>query len=71
MPEMIPTPESSNVEAIGYDERNEEVWVTFRTSGTYSYPGVPEHVWEQFQQADSKGRFVNMVLKVDFVGNRA
>ncbi|MFC6175052.1 KTSC domain-containing protein [Subtercola frigoramans] len=68
---MISTPESSNVEAIGYDQQYEEVWVVFRSSGAYRYPGVPEHVWEEFVRSSSKGQFVNQVLKVDYVGFRS
>lgn len=62
-PEMIPTPESGTVLEIGYDHALEEVWVTFRTSGTYVYSQVAEVVWLEFLAAGSKGQFVNNVLK--------
>ncbi len=62
-PDMEPTPESSNVEEIGYDADAEEVWVRFRGSGCYVYSGVPAVVYEDFCAAPSKGSFVNQVLK--------
>jgi hypothetical protein len=62
-PEMKPTPESSNVLEIGYDEMNEEVWVCFDKSGLYIYSNVPAVVWHDFEAAPSKGSFVNQVLK--------
>jgi hypothetical protein len=62
MPEMTPTPESSNVVSIGYDPMSSEVWVEFN-SGTYVYMEVPEFIWEQFRDSDSKGSFVHSHLK--------
>jgi hypothetical protein len=70
-PEMEPTPESSNVEEIGYDADAEEVWVRFRGSGFYVYSGVPAVVWEDFRAAPSKGSFVNAVLKPTYPYHRA
>lgn len=65
-PEMEHTPESSNVEEIGYDADAEEVWVRFKGSGFYVYSGVPAVVWEDFRAASSKGGFVNEVLKPSY-----
>jgi hypothetical protein len=55
--------ESSCVAAIGYDGGAQEVYVEFIESGTYAYRSVPERVWQRFLAADSKGTFVNDVLK--------
>jgi hypothetical protein len=54
---------STNVAEIGYDESAEEVYVDFITSGLYAYRGVPLHVWQEFEAAESKGGFVNQILK--------
>ena len=54
---------SSNVAAIGYDENAEEVYVEFISSGLYAYRGVPLPIWQEFEAADSKGGFVNQILK--------
>lgn len=55
--------ESSAVARIGYDERAEEVYVEFVDDGTYAYRGVPPWVWNELEAAESKGTFVNRVLK--------
>lgn len=70
-PDMQPTPESSSVAEIGYDEQAEEVWVTFVQSGTYVYSQVPQVVWDEFCAAASKGAFVNSVLKPGYPYRRA
>ena len=57
------TPESEPIEAIGYDEPNEEAWVRFRSGSTYAYSNVPAGVFEQFRTSDSKGGFVNRELR--------
>jgi hypothetical protein len=55
--------ESSCVAAIGYDHGAQEVYVEFIGSGTYAYRPAPDSVWQAFLAADSKGTFVNEVLK--------
>ncbi|HEX6753918.1 MAG TPA: KTSC domain-containing protein [Solirubrobacterales bacterium] len=55
--------ESSCVARIGYDEAAEEAYVEFHDSGAYAYRGVPAQVFEEFLRADSKGVFVNTVIK--------
>ena len=66
MPEMIFV-DSSNVEAIGYDAETRELHVRFVKSGeTYVYYGVEEWVFEDFKRSDSKGTFLNTVIKVKY-----
>ena len=55
--------ESSCVAAIGYNGDEQEVYVQFIESATYAYWPVTESVWLGFLAADSKGTFVNDVLK--------
>ena len=55
--------ESSCVAAIGYDHGAQEAYVEFIESGTYVYWPVPDLIWQRFLAADSKGTFVNDVLK--------
>jgi lysyl-tRNA synthetase class 2 len=62
-PEMIPTPESTTVLEIGYDEDLSEVWVAFDSGSTYVYSDVSRAVWDEFQAAPSKGQFVAYVLR--------
>ncbi len=65
MPRMQPV-ESSWVAAIGYDPSASEVYVELLASGTYVYRPVPPSVWRAFAAAESKGSFVNEVLKPEY-----
>jgi hypothetical protein len=62
--------ESSAVAAVGYDRAAEEAYVEFVDGGLYAYAHVPYVIWRAFQAADSKGRFVNAVLKPHFPARR-
>jgi hypothetical protein len=62
IPKMHPV-ESSAVAKIGYDAEAEEAYVEFLGVGLYAYEGVPVDVFEELANADSKGTFVNAVIK--------
>jgi hypothetical protein len=74
-PEQLPalTPvKSSNVFAIGYDAREQKLFVQFRDHGSdrtakpgalYRYDNVPPKVWQRFQAARSKGKFLALHIK--------
>jgi hypothetical protein len=55
--------ESSAVARIGYDAEAEEAYVEYLGGGLYAYEGVPPGVFEELATADSKGTFVNTVIK--------
>ncbi len=58
------TVESASIDAVGYDDANEELYLRFRESGdTYAYYGVEPEVYEELMQAGSMGRFVNLKIK--------
>lgn len=58
MPEMIYV-DSSNIEAIGYDDDAQELHVQFLCSAYYIYSGVPRFVFDDLMNAASKGSFLN------------
>lgn len=62
IPKLQPV-ESSAVARIGYDAEAEEAYVEYIGGGLYSYEGVPPDVFEELVNADSKGTFVNTVIK--------
>jgi KTSC domain len=62
IPKMNPV-DSSCVAKIGYDSNAEEAYVEFHDSGLYAYRGVPARVYDAFVTAESKGTFVNEVIK--------
>jgi len=62
MPEMVYV-DSSNIEAIGYDDKTQELHVQFLSGGYYIYHGVPRHIFDSFLEAPSKGSFLNREVK--------
>jgi len=55
--------ESSAVARIGYDAEAEEAYVEYLGGGRYAYEEVPAGVFEELANAESKGTFVNTVIK--------
>ena len=62
MPEMIYV-DSSNIEAIGYDDDAQELHVQFLSGGYYIYHDVPRQVFDGLMFATSKGSFLNREVK--------
>ncbi len=62
MPELIYV-DSSNIEAIGYDDDTQELHVKFLSSGYYIYQGVPRQIFDEMMMAQSKGSFLNREVK--------
>lgn len=62
IPQMHPV-ESSAVARIGYDAELEEAFVEYLGGDLYAYEGVPAEVFEGLAHAESKGTFVNEVIK--------
>jgi len=62
IPELHPV-ESSAVARIGYDAGTEEAYVEFLGGALYAYEGVAAEVFEELAKAESKGTFVNAVIK--------
>ena len=58
--------ESSAIEMVGYDPDSATLAITFTGGATYLYPGVPPDLYDQLMAADSKGTFVNTVIKPTF-----
>jgi hypothetical protein len=62
MPEMIYV-DSSNIEAVGYDDETQELHVQFLSSGYYIYSDVPRQIFDDLINAPSKGSFLNREVK--------
>ena len=63
MSEWISTPQSSNVAGFCYEEANQTLTVEFNNGGRYDYYDVPQHVFDGMKSADSKGKYLNSVIK--------
>ena len=62
MPEMVYV-DSSNIEAVGYDDDTQELHVQFLLSGYYIYSDVPRQIFDDLITAPSKGSFLNREVK--------
>jgi hypothetical protein len=59
---MVPV-DSVSVEAIGYNEASQELFVRFVSGKTYRYSGVPADVAAAFLSAPSKGSYFNREIR--------
>lgn len=62
--------ESSNIASIGYDASSETLEVEFINSGVYQYYNVPEHVYNGFMEAPSKGQYLHLHIKNSYPYSR-
>lgn len=62
MPDMVYV-DSSNVEAVGYDDTAQELHVQFLNSARYIYYDVPQSIFDDLLHSSSKGSFLNREVK--------
>jgi hypothetical protein len=60
---MTATPNSSNIQAYGYDPANETLRVQFKGGGTYDYRNVTADVYGAFLEAPSVGKYFASVIR--------
>jgi hypothetical protein len=60
--EMIPVT-SSNVEAIGYDETNQHLYIQFLNNTVYVYKGVPINEFNGLKNAPSIGAYIHRNIR--------
>ncbi len=54
---------SSNIEAVGFDETLQELYVRFKGGNLYVYYEVPDLDYVNFMAADSPGGWLNANIK--------
>jgi len=59
---MLPV-DSSNVKEVGYDSSQKELYVNFINGGQYKYFDVNNKEFAELLASDSKGKFLNEVIK--------
>jgi len=57
---------SSSISHVGYDRQTRTLEVEFRNGHAYRYLDVPPQIYHEFMQADSKGRFINFIIKKNY-----
>lgn len=56
--------ESSNLASIGYDSSTGTLEIEFKSSGAvWQYYDFPEHMWNEFQTAESHGKYFHANIK--------
>lgn len=56
--------QSSNIQAIGYDENSATLEVEFLNGGVYQYFDVPKNVYDEFINAtESHGKYLAQYIK--------
>ena len=55
--------DSSTVMSIGYDLSSSTLEVEFKNSRVYQYYNVPEPIYRQLMESDSKGKFIHAYIK--------
>ena len=57
------TIESEAIKAVGYDDQRRILRVTFYTGKSYEYLGVAPEEYRRFINAESRGAYMNQVIK--------
>lgn len=57
------TVESSNLESIGYDASVGTLEIEFKSGAVWQYYDFPEHMWNEFEYADSHGKYFHAHIK--------
>ena len=58
--------ESSNLEAVGYDQDTQEMTVEFKGGGLYKYKDVPFEVYTELMDADSIGQLFHKLIRGNY-----
>ena len=62
---------SSMINSIGYDQSAAILEIEFRNGGAvWQYYEFPDHMWGEFQYAESHGKYFNANIKDKFQGGR-
>jgi hypothetical protein len=61
---------SGAISHVGYDPATETLTVRFTNGGTYSYPGVPEHVHASLMAAESIGKHFYANVRPHYAGTK-
>lgn len=71
LPEMQPS-QSTTISQHGYDPAKQQMTVQFKNGNIYSYSGVPQKVFDQYQASESQGSFhannIKGRYKTDLIG---
>lgn len=58
--------ESTNIDGVHYDDQAAAFTVKFKNGGVYRYEGVSAPIYQEFMDAESKGKYLNSTIKGNF-----
>ena len=56
--------ESSNIDMIGHDDNT--LVIVYKSGSVYLFKDVPREIYDDFLKAESKGKFMNSVIKPNY-----
>lgn len=68
MPLSFDSPESKLIARASYDPNTQSMIVHFSAGTTYGYSGISADLWQDFEQAVSKGSFFGKVIRPMYAG---
>lgn len=57
--------QSSNIEAIGFDEEKQNLYIMFSGGSLYEYNPIEKKVYEAFMLSNSFGKFFYAIIKAN------
>jgi hypothetical protein len=64
--EVISIKGSENFHRVGYNETEQNLFVSFKSSDTYDYYGVPKSIFDGFKTAGNKDLYFQQKVKGKF-----
>lgn len=58
--------ESTNIISAGYDAESQIMEIEFKNGGLYQYFDIPQHLFDEFLAAGSKGAFLSQTIKGNY-----
>lgn len=58
--------ESSHLKSAAYNKTTGTLVIRFLNGQVYEYDSVPEQIFEDFKDSESKGKFLHRVLKNNY-----
>lgn len=55
--------ESSNLQSIGYNEKEKVLFVEFKTGSKYAYTNVNKEVYQELMSAESHGKYFHKNIR--------
>lgn len=66
----MPIGDSSFLQNVSYDSKNQQMTVTMRNGGQYVYSSISKDVAQDFMESKDKGRFYTDTIKNNYPSQR-